>query len=150
MFFTPFVCGGSVVLMTINHSHQQKAFLQFSYQMKAWEKLIGNSPGLGKLFVSRLKLSPAGRETGNSLRRKNYMEYHKSHLPREFFLLIFVLFLFNDTQFHFLLAEGKEPNPQKGQDHIPLLFLICFLLLSWKLCNELMTLLFLKKKKRER
>lgn len=129
-FSLPLCVWGSVVLMTINHSHQQKAFLQFLYQMKAGEKLIGNSLGLGTLLVSRLKLSLAGRETGNSLRRKNYMEYHKSNLPREFFLLIFVLFLFNDTQFRFLLAEGNEPNPQKGQDHIPLLFLICFLLLG--------------------
>ena len=50
--------------MTIPHLHQQKAFFQFSYQMKASLKDDRHLFGLGTFLESRLKLSRTERGGG--------------------------------------------------------------------------------------
>jgi len=50
--------------MTINHLHQQKAFFQFSYEMKARVKVDREYIWLVQFLMSRLNLSHAERGGG--------------------------------------------------------------------------------------
>ena len=52
----------SLGVLTINHLCQQKTFFQFSYQMKAREKVDGKLTWLGHIPCEWIKLSDAERE----------------------------------------------------------------------------------------
>ena len=60
--------------MTINHLHQQKAFFQFSYQIKERVRVDIELPWQGAFLLSKLKLSHAEKGRGRIVGLSPMME----------------------------------------------------------------------------